>query len=541
MFESDTKGWHGSYSLMGKISAESFPMVLAKDKILKGLYKTKKIKDYFNTDDELNQVNEINSDDEDIFNPKYKPPIRIKRKRLKICEPNTKREIPEEYKYHHSNHKDMYNLSKILKHQSTQSSSIYDPKKEYVWSRTLTGPQWNVLSGREKGGLFGIKNIDIIFNLDNFNIFNNIKEKKEEKEVKKNDILNKEKKVYKQNKTSNNFYINPNKGVDMNKFGKRTTIKTYYDLRIRDFRPFMKKIGQKTMRVKNILKNLEIEARNKLKKKKHLNLNLDILQEGDSLEEISSNENRSKKKKKLKQNFKYNKYHNSSPFHTINFSKTISREKFYQQSRNEEGIRPFFSPKYTLVEPRSLTMVTYNKKAERKPVNRRVEGISNNLYLDVGKNLNKINNYKESKVMLFKNSLEKYRNEKLPLHMNNLYNRGSLESITDKGLEMNNFSIGEKNSDFSTFCKKKSYNKIINYHLLRNEKRNDLCGLDKIAKTLWNKNRIKNYMEFYLKNLDEDKVQYTGKKFDSITLKSIEPIGCLTEKEKELFSFNFSK
>ena len=48
-------------------------------------------------------------------------------------------------------------------------------------------------------------------------------------------------------------------------------------------------------------------------------------------------------------------------------------------------------------------------------------------------------------------------------------------------------------------------------------------------------------MEFYLKNLDEDKVQYTGKKFDSITLKSIEPIGCLTDKEKELFSFNFSK
>ena len=186
-------------------------------------------------------------------------------------------------------------------------------------------------------------------------------------------------------------------------------------------------------------------------------------------------------------------------------------------------------------------MVTYNKKAERKPVNRRVEGISNNLYLDVGKNLNKINNYKESKVMLFKNSLEKYRNEKLPLHMNNLCDRGSLETITDKGLEMNNFSSSEKYSDFSTFCKKKSYNKIINFHLLRNEKGNALSNLEKIAKTLWNKNRIKNYMEFYLKNLDEDKVQYTGKKFDSITLKSIEPIGCLTSKEKELFSFNFSK
>ena len=56
-------------------------------------------------------------------------------------------------------------------------------------------------------------------------------------------------------------------------------------------------------------------------------------------------------------------------------------------------------------------------------------------------------------ILLFKNSAEKYRNEKLPLHMNNLFNRQSLESITDKGLEMNNFSSSEKTSDYSTFCK----------------------------------------------------------------------------------------
>ena len=58
--------------------------------------------------------------------------------------------------------------------------------------------------------------------------------------------------------------------------------------------------------------------------------------------------------------------------------------------------------------------------------------------------------------------------------------------------------------------------------------------------------KLKNYESFnnILKineNLDEDKVQFTGKTFDSITLKSIEPNACLTEKEKELFSLNFSK
>ena len=528
MFESDTKGWHGSYSLMGKISAESFPMVLAKDKILKGLYKPKKIKDYFSTEDEINPIDELNNEEEDIFNPKYKPPMKIKQIKLKICEPNTKRPIPEEYKYHHSNHKDINNLAKLLKNQSAQISTIYDPKKEYVWARTISGPHWNVLSGRDKGGPFGIKNLDINSNNKIF---------EHEKKIDYIDIISKPKKdISKKNKTVSNFYTS-RKGIDLNQFSKRASMKTYYDLRIRDFRPFMKRFGQRTLRVKNILKKLEIEAINKLKKKKHINLNLEILEENDYLDELSSN----RKIKKINKPKKNIKYHTQSNFHTINFSKVLSREKFYKKSRNEEGIRPFFSPKYTLVEPRSLTMVSYNKKTESKPSSKRLELANNNIYFDIDKILNKVNNHKENKVALFKNSLEKYRNKKLPLHMNRLYNRTSLEAITDKGLEMNNFSESEKNSDFSTFCKKKSYNKIINFNIMRNDRRNIPFGLEKMAKTLWNQNRIKNCMEFYLKNLDDDKIQYTGKKFDSITLKSIEPVGCLTEKEKELFSLNFSK
>ena len=525
MFESNTKGWYGSYSLMGKISAESFPMILAKDKILKGPYKTKKIKDYFSTEDDINKFDEIHSDDEDIFNSKYRPPPKTQKKKLKLCEPNTKLPIPEEYKYHHSNHKDINNLVKLLKKQSTQTSSIYDPKKEYIWARTLSGPLWNCLSGREKGGIFNIKNTDTNINST---------EKKEENDLNKNNMLFKDKKgINKKNKTLNDFYT-PNKGIDLNKFGKRTTLKTVYDLRIRKFRPFIKKEGQKTLRVKSILKKIEMETKNKLKKK-YLNLNLDIFEENDSLDGSSS---KGRKKNKLKKNLKTM---NKNLTHALNFSKIMPREKFYKNSRNEEGIRPFFTPKYTLVEPRSLTMVSYNKKTEGKPPLKRFEGISNNLYFDIDKVLNKVNNHRENKVILFKNSKEKYRNEKLPLHMNNLFNRTSLETITDKGLEMNNFSASEKNSDYSTFCKKKSYNKMINLNLMRNERRNDFLGLEKIAKTLWNKHRIKNQMEFYLKNLDEDKVQFTGKTFDSITLKSIEPNACLTEKEKELFSLNFSK
>ena len=76
-------------------------------------------------------------------------------------------------------------------------------------------------------------------------------------------------------KIVSNFYTS-RKGIDLNQFSKRASMKTYYDFRIRDFRPFMKRFGQRTLRVKNILKKLEIEAINKLKKKKHINLNLEI-------------------------------------------------------------------------------------------------------------------------------------------------------------------------------------------------------------------------------------------------------------------------
>ena len=246
MFENETKGWHGSYSLMGKISAESFPMVLNKEKILKGLYKPKKIKDYFNTEDD---IDEIDSDSEDIFDIKYKMPSNIKKNQLKICEPNTKKPIPEKYKYHHIHHKELYNLMKILKTQTTQCSTIYDPKKEYIWPKTYSPPQWDNSSGREKGGLFNIKIDDINNNTININKLSR----------NKNDLKNnKNFRTNKKYKTMSNFY-DPKKAVDMNKFGKRTSLKTHHDLRIRIFRPFMKKRGEKTIRIQNFLKRMELE------------------------------------------------------------------------------------------------------------------------------------------------------------------------------------------------------------------------------------------------------------------------------------------
>ena len=130
MIENEAKGWHGSYSSVGRISAETFPMILIKDQILKGRYKKKKMKDYFSTEEDFNNYNKLIIDEsDDIFNIEYKCKMKLRKKRKEICKPNTKKKIPEEYKYHNMHHKDLFNFKQRLKNQSDLSSTVYDAKK----------------------------------------------------------------------------------------------------------------------------------------------------------------------------------------------------------------------------------------------------------------------------------------------------------------------------------------------------------------------------------------------------------------------------
>ena len=501
MIENEAKGWHGSYSSVGRISAEKFPMVLIKDEILKGRYKKKKIKDYFSTEEEINSNKIILDEGEDIFNIEHKAKIKLKKKRKEICKPDAKKKsIPEEYKYHNLHHKDLFNYRKRVKNQSDLSSTAYDPKKDFVWSKTLTGPQWNTLCGREKGGIF---RSDI------------------------GTITPKNKLIKNWNGNFNTFY-SLRRGVPMNKMTKRGSIPIFYDLRIRNDRPFIN--SSKTLNIKSNL--------NAILSKKELN-QLNIISNSDiSYKQTTDQTSDLSKNNKIKKNLY------SSPVinHTINFAKNLSREQYNFVRRNREGVRPYFNPKYNLVEPRSLTMVSYNQKTKGKSTPKRLEGIDTNLFYDPDKIINKINNHRENSVPIFKYMPNKNDEEgKFPSHMYNIFNRGSLEIMTDKGLKMNNYSNIGTNNDYSTFCQKKSFNRIINYGLIKNEKMNEgNSNLEKLAKKLGKNQRLKNLMEFYVKNLDDDKIQYTGSKFDSITLRSIKLNGKLSPKEKQLFNINFT-
>ena len=50
MFENETKGWYGSYSLAGRRSAEKFNNIINKNEILRGENKKMKVPDMFAPD-----------------------------------------------------------------------------------------------------------------------------------------------------------------------------------------------------------------------------------------------------------------------------------------------------------------------------------------------------------------------------------------------------------------------------------------------------------------------------------------------------------
>ena len=122
----------------------------------------------------------------------------------------------------------------------------------------------------------------------------------------------------------------------------------------------------------------------------------------------------------------------------------------------------------------------------------------------------------------------------LPGHMNKIHNRNSLEVLTKKALQMNNYINGEIRDNFSSF-NKKSFNSIINYNIIKNNKEIDNLKLGKLTKKRNTHERIKKLMEFYSKNLDDENKINVFKKIDGVTYKTIKSNVELSEKDKKLF------
>jgi hypothetical protein len=202
----------------------------------------------------------------------------------------------------------------------------------------------------------------------------------------------------------------------------------------------------------------------------------------------------------------------------INFSKIISREQLNYIHRDKDEIHPFFMPSYKMVEPRSVSMVSYSEKLIHTPVSKRLKGVDPNLFFDPNKVINKYNNHIETNAPNFNIMMGRTLDKNpFPTYMVNKFDRFSMDTITEKGLRMNNHLNSKFNKKFSIFYPKKSFNKLLNNNFIQNEKFPENC-LGYIVKECFNDEKLRKSIEYYNKDVNYYLEQNNLKRnFDGIT------------------------
>ena len=498
MFENPAKGWHGSYSIVGRSSAEKYHLILVKDLILQGRYKRRKIINNFLMNKSQPKTNHKREKIIDIFE---EPPTKNKieqiqeyiSKRKKICEPHNTENVPEKYKFHQHHHKELYNYNLIMKQSKkyTPGSGNYHPKMDYIWKKTITGPTWDILSGRDKKVIKLKDDFDLINKNKNYKSKVSETERNSNKNILTLDTF--ENSNFKNDKNNINGRMNMTFnqrifGVPMIKQTQRGDLPISYDLRIRNDKPFVSKENEKLKEKIN-----KIELMNIIK---------------------SSNKNKSKVENENPKFKKQKKINNC-----LDFSKSLSREQYDNLFKDHEVV-PFSMPNYSLVQPRCLTMVSYNPKINKKKLKKKLEGIDNTIFYDLDKVFNKVNNHKEVSVPNFKIMVSRPDDHgPLPSYMINKFDRASLETITQKGLKMNGYANVGFKTYTSSFYPKRSFNKIINYNLLNSDKFVD-SNLDGLLGKMKHNKHIKKLVEYYSGDT-EDELDNNYTKFDAITFRTI--------------------
>ena len=475
-----------------------------------------------------------------------------------LCASSPNEELKEKYKYHQFHHENIYNKIKKNKKNIKPLASYY-PKMDFIWKKVQTGPRWKLLKGREK----------LIINKIELN-----------KKVKGNSHSGQKRII------SNNLKILDS----MDKQTKRGHLPVYYDLRIRTDKAFIEKNKIKNKNNTKFISNTNIVDDSNNNNKNALSLKL--LKDNYSItpkkttQYINTSENVSKdylntytnkftinnNNKKLlntdtfsrNKNKLYNNNNNIkvlnlkkksdnknlyfSPIkinkdilnHTIDFSKILPRNPDIFLTQNKpQSLHPIVNPSYKLIEPRSLTMVSYSKKIKGKSTPKKFIGVDPHIFYDADKVINKINNHKEVNAPNFNIMAGRnWDSGPLPAFMVKLCDRKSLETITDKGLKMNNYANLDFQNNYSTFHPKKSFNTIINYTLFKNDNEKVEEELKKINEEIYGDKKIRKAIEKYYDNENKNKDTYETK-IDKITLKTIKKSDIEQGKRKKVFSLEF--
>jgi uncharacterized protein YeeX (DUF496 family) len=206
--------------------------------------------------------------------------------------------------------------------------------------------------------------------------------------------------------------------------------------------------------------------------------------------------------------------------HTIDFSKTLPRDIDFYLNKKGQVNHPISNPSYKLIEPRCITMVSYAKKIKGKGTPKKFVGVNPHIFFDPDKVINKVNNHKEAiapnfNIMTGRN----FDSGPLPSFMVGLFDRKSVETMTYKGLKMNNYANVDFQNNYSTFHPKKSFNRVLNYTLLNNDKESIDDEIKQINKEIYGNIKF----EKLIKGNSSDNINkdYKENQFGAMTPKSI--------------------
>ena len=511
MFENTAKGWHGSYSIAGRNSAEKFHAIVNKDYILKNKIKKSNIHDMFTPDKPKPKINftetldvfknyknkkKINSDDNllSIENNKLL-------KKFKKIPPLIKKFTKKDrFKFHEEHCNNIKKINKKNYHSNDPSAAKYYPKYEYIWPKLISGPTWEFMPGRKENKIIDTR--EFAHEYVDKNMYKSL--------------------------------------VNMKKTTQRGDFTQMKDIRIRTDKPYVENYQEKNVKNhkndKKMSKKLEINVYNN-------NNNIDNLDKNYYSHRTINNkltiENNNISTNKTENNFsKYFTSQNSNKnLKGPDFSKIISRNK-YNKLISNKTIIPFILPIYSQVEERSLTMAIYRKPNKIKKYIKNFKGIDPGILFDPDKNIDKINNHfipkaPNFKLMTCRSSDDKNFNLKLPSYMINLTNRESCNTVTEKTLRINNYPNSKFMSATTSFWPKRSYNTIINLNLLNSDKFIKDTDEANNAKREIIKNSLKK------KNYDQLIKEGALNKFDNITYKTNKYENKYNEKEIEKFLVNF--
>lgn len=480
MLDSDTNGLFGNFSVAGKISAQRYRIISQQSSVLSGITRKVIVKDLFSPDDDDKYDNSI-EEKIDVFNSGAttntnskitSPKSLLFKQQMKKSKSSSTLPI--------SKKKTTNNVSsnKKKKIEEEPSCTKYNPKMEYIWNKTITGPKWKTIRGRQNHISYDDK--DFYINHE--------------------DISTTNKKGF----------------IEMSKQTARNGFPVRNDLRIR----YEKKYVPEPL-------NDKIKPKHKL-----------ILSRSQG--DLFNNNNEHKTEKKQR-HFDFNvKKIRTMPPSTRNclspsyscdlmqrkcllvpdFRKTISREKVNQIKNQKKIDIPFTNPEHTPVFERPVMMVFYDKR--ERPKKKDFKGVDPSLYFNIDKVFEKYNNHKHSTVPIFKKMISRPMNDKdpLPSYMKKIYTRASGYSTTDKTLKMNNFSNGKYMTGYTSFFPKRSFNANINYALLNSDKID--VGLVE-NKSEFGKlgTYLSRTMRFYQKDIEDIMKEHEGNKFDNVTYKTI--------------------